>query len=104
MRRSVLAHHAGSDDEDFWAVQLHVLRLALFQNHQVQCLRQSKVLVLAMSAVRLKIINLSENTAKASDKDWLSSQIPGAHLEGEHSENFLGAAERENGDEHAAIA
>src|SRR3954468_5052047 len=56
-----------------------------------------------MSAVRLKIINLSENTAKSSDKDWLPSQIPGAHLKGEHGENLLGAAERENGDEHAAI-
>src|SRR5689334_13237698 len=56
-----------------------------------------------MSAVRLKIINLSENTAKSPDKDWLPSQIPCAHFKREHGKNFLGAAERENGDEHAAI-
>ena len=36
VRRGVFAHHAGGDDKDFAAGELHVFRLSLFEDDQLE--------------------------------------------------------------------
>ena len=104
VRGGVLAHHAGGDDEDASARELHALGLTFLEDDEVERLAELQVCVLAVGAVGFQIVNLREDAAETADVDGLLLQLAFAHEHREQGQDFLRAPERERGDEHAALA
>ena len=58
--------------------------------------------MLAVGAVRFEVVDFGEHAAQAADVDGLRLEFARAHEQGEQREDFLRAAQREGGDEHAS--
>src|SRR5258708_13334991 len=67
MGGGILAHHAGSDDEEAPAAELHSFGLSLFEHNEIERLAQLKIRMLPMRAVGFQIVNLREHAAKPPD-------------------------------------
>ena len=104
MRGGVLAHHAGGDDEEAAAGELHLVHLPLLQHDEVQGIVQLEVGILAMGAVRLQVVDFREDAAQAADVDRLRLELAFAHHDGQQGEDFLGAAQGEGGNQDGAPA
>src|SRR6185312_7734352 len=104
VRGGVFAHHAGGDDEQSSAAEVHGLGLAFFEDGQFQRFVQLQVGLLAIGAVGFEVVNFGEDAAKAADENLLALQFAFAHEQREQRENFLGAAQREGGNEHGTFA
>ena len=95
VRGGVLAHHAGSDDEDASAGEFHFLHLTGIHHYEVQRFVKLQVGVVAMGAMRFEIVNLREHAAQSADVDGLLLEFALAHEQGEQGQNFLCASEGE---------
>src|SRR5205085_10956915 len=100
----VFAHHAGGEDEDASTGEAHFIHLAGLHHSEVEGLGQLQVAVVAIRAVGFEVVDLREDPAQAADVNRLRFHFARLHEQGEQSEDFLGAAEGEGGDEHAAFA
>ena len=82
----------------------HGLGLALFQHDQVERLVQLQARVQAVRAVGFQVVNFGEDPAQTANVDGLLLEL--ARLEGQRQrrEDLLRAAQREGGNEHAALA
>src|SRR5947209_2405297 len=58
MSGRIFAHHAGGDDKEASASQLHSLGLALFQHDEIERFAQLKMGTLPVCAVRFQIVDL----------------------------------------------
>ena len=100
----VLAHHAGGDDKEAAAGELHLLDLPLIQHDEVQGLAQLQVGILAMGAVRFQVVDFREDAAQAADVNRLRLELAFAHQDGQQGEDFLRAPQGKGGDEDRAAA
>ncbi len=71
----VLAHHAGGDDEEAAAGELHFLDLLLVQHDEIQGVAQLQVGKLAMGAVGFQVVDFREDAAQAADMNRLRLEL-----------------------------
>src|SRR5687768_10002199 len=67
----ILAHHSGGDYEHAASTQFHYLRLCLVEHDQVESFTQLQGAVLAVCAMGLQVVYLSENSAQSTDVNGL---------------------------------
>src|SRR5258706_7003861 len=76
----------------------------MLENDQIERFVKLQIGILAVSAMRLQIINLGKHPAETSNIDRLSFQLAFGHEQCEQRKYFLSASEGECGNQHGAFS
>ena len=75
MRRRVLGHHSGSDDENLSGRKLKAIDVLRREHLQIQRLSEFEFCEGAIRSVGFKIVNLRKDSAQSPDMNRLPTQV-----------------------------